>query len=366
LDEECSGKVGKTRYGLRVRAHLGEPAREPALETALETALGQAVRLRRSTPDEPGIARRRRGAGFSYVDAHGDRLADREILKRIKALAVPPAWQNVWICASDNGHVQATGTDADGRTQYRYHPRWSAQADRTKFQRVRALSQQMPALRAHVTRDLRSDSAEKRALAIAVRLIDLTGMRLGDERYARERGTIGTLTLEHQHAAISGDRISLDFVAKSGVRWITDIVDSDLVAAIRRAPTGPTSRLTSWIDNEDDQVSERTVHAASLTAYLRTATGLPVSAKDLRTLLGSRLAAQALARGGLGATAREQEVLIRAAIVTVATQLRNTVAVARSSYVDPQVLERYRRGVLADLSRGRVTDAALARLLGAD
>lgn len=345
---------------------MREPGRESARESARESVLGHAVRLRRSTPDEPGIARRRRGAGFSYVDAHGRRLVDREILERIKALAVPPAWQDVWICASENGHVQATGVDADGRTQYRYHPRWSAQADRTKFQRVRALSQQMPALRAHVTRDLRSESAEKRALAIAVRLIDVTGMRLGDERYARERGTIGTLTLEHRHAAITGDCISLDFVAKSGVRWLADVVDSDLVAAIRRAPTGPTSRLTSWRDSEAGEAGERTVHAASLTAYLRAATGLLVSAKDLRTLLGSRVAAQALAQGGLGATPREQEVLIRAAIVTVATQLRNTVAVARSSYVDPRVLERYRRGVLADLSRGRVTDAALARLLGAD
>jgi DNA topoisomerase-1 len=321
------------------------------------------MRLRHSSPDEPGLRRRRRGAGFSYVDAGGKPVADRESLERIRALAVPPAWRDVWICASENGHIQATGVDAVGRTQYRYHLRWSERANRTKFQRVRALSLKMPALRAQVTRDLRSDDAEKRALAIAVRLIDSTGMRLGDERYARERGTIGTLTLEHRHAAVSGESIRLDFVAKSGVRWLTDIVDSDLAAVIRRAPTGPTSRLTSWNVSAADDVHERCVHASSLTAYLRAATGLAVSAKDLRTLLGSRVAAEALARSGLGATAREQEVLIRAAIVTVATQLRNTVAVARSSYVDPRVLECYRRGVLADLSRGRVTDAALARLL---
>lgn len=226
----------------------------------------------------------------------------------------------------------------------------------------------MSALRSKVTRDLRSDDAERRALATAVRLIDATGMRLGDERYARERGTIGTLTLERRHTTVSGDTIRLDFPAKSGVQWKAEIVDGDLAAAIRRAPREATSRLVSWHTSATNarDTSENRVHASALTAYLRENTGLPITAKDLRTLLGSRIAAEALARAGLADTAREREKSIRTAIVAVSLELRNTIAVARSSYIDPRVLERYRRGRLAELSRGRVSDAALARLLAAD
>jgi len=284
-------------------------------------------------------------------------------LDRIAALVIPPAWTDVWICASENGHMQATGVDVDGRTQYLYHARWIAGADRKKYKRVRQLTEAMSVLRSRVTRDLRSDNAEHRALAIAVRLIDATGMRLGDERYAREHGTIGTLTLERHHASVRGDTIRLDFPAKSGVRWRAEIVDDDLAAAIRRAPRGPQSRLVSW---HDASTGEHRVRAAVLTTYLRAATGLAITAKDLRTLLGSRIAAESLARAGLADTAREREARIRGAIVTVSEELRNTVAVARSSYIDPRVLERYRRGLLAELSRGRVSDAALARLIAAD
>jgi len=288
---------------------------------------------------------------------------DIDTRDRISALAIPPAWTDVWICASAHGHVQATGVDADGRTQYRYHARWTTSANRKKFERVRLLTGSMSAVRSRVTRDVRSDDAERRALAIAVRLIDATGMRLGDERYARERGTIGTLTLERRHATVSGDIIRLDFPAKSGVRWIAEIVDRDLAAAIRRAPRGSASRLTSWRDTAS---GEHSLRAAALTAYLREASGLSITAKDLRTLLGSRIAAEALALAGHADTAREREGRIREAIIIVSQQLRNTVAVARSSYIDPRVLERYRRGVLAELSRGRVSDAALARLIATD
>ena len=318
------------------------------------------MRLRRSAPDEPGIRRRRRGRGFSYTDARDRVVADTETLDRIASLTIPPAWTHVWICANLNGHVQATGVDADGRTQYRYHPRWTAGADREKFARVRLLSGAMSILRSRVTRDLRSDAPDRRALAIAVRLIDATGMRLGDERYARERGTIGALTLERHHAVVSGTVVRLDFPAKSGVRWTVEITDSDLASAIRRASRARDSRVASWRDADS---GEHPVRAAALTAYLREATGQPITAKDLRTLLGSRVAAQSLARSGPMTTATEQDARIREAVLEVSLALRNTVAVARSSYIDPRVLERYRRGRVADLSTGAVSDAALARLI---
>ncbi|MDO9590974.1 MAG: DNA topoisomerase IB [Microcella sp.] len=318
------------------------------------------VRLRRSAPDEPGIRRRRHGRGFSYVDARGRRVTEAEALDRIAGLSIPPAWGQVWICASENGHLQATGVDADGRTQYRYHPQWTARADRTKYERVRLLSESISGLRARVTRDLRSDEPDRRAIAIAVRLIDVTGMRLGDERYARERGTIGALTLERQHTVVSGSTVRLDFAAKSGVRWLAEIVDADLAAAIRQTPRGPASHLASW---RDVATGVHRVRAEVLTAYLRDGTGLPVTAKDLRTLLGSRVAAQSLARAEPTNTAKQQDSRIRDAVVAVSEALRNTVAVARSSYIDPRVLERYRRGRVAELSAGRVSDAALARLI---
>lgn len=321
------------------------------------------VRLRRSVPGGTGIRRQRRGRGFSYDDAHGRRVVDDDTLERIAALAIPPAWNDVWICAEANGHVQATGVDAEGRTQYRYHERWIAKAGRAKYARVRELSSAMTALRSRVTRDLRSDDAKARALAIAVRLIDATGMRLGDERYARERGTIGALTLERRHVVVSGSTVRLDFPAKSGVRWRAEITDDDLSVALRRAPRGSGARVTSW---READAAEHRLHAAALTGYLRDSTGLGVTAKDLRTLLGSRVAAQSLARAEPARSAREQDARIRDAVLAVSEALRNTVAVARSSYIDPRVLERYRRGRLADLSAGAVSDAALARLIADD
>lgn len=321
------------------------------------------VRLRRSVPGEPGIRRQRRGRGFSYVDAHGRRIADDETLERVAALAIPPAWDEVWICAKANGHVQATGVDGDGRTQYRYHEQWTTQAGRAKYERVRALASCMTPLRARVTRDLRSDDAGRRALAIAVRLIDATGMRLGDERYARERGTIGALTLERRHVVVSESTVRLDYPAKSGVRWRAEITDVDLAAAVRRAPRGRNARVSSW---RDADATEHRVTATALTGYLRDATGLTITAKDLRTLLGSRVAAQSLARAEPAASVREQEARIRDAVVAVSEALRNTAAVARSSYIDPRVIERYRRGRFAQLSAGVVSDASLARLIDDD
>lgn len=321
------------------------------------------MRLRRSAPDEPGIRRRRRGRGYSYADDRGRAITDAPTLERIAQLAIPPAWTQVWICGSPNGHVQATGVDADGRTQYRYHAQWTAGAGRKKYQRVRRLSGVMTALRSRVTRDLRSEDPDRRSLAIAVRLIDATGMRLGDERYARERGTIGALTLARHHAVVSGSSVRLDFPAKSGVRWQAQITDADLASAIRRASRGRESRLASW---HDEASGEHRVRAETLTAYLREASGLPITAKDLRTLLGSRVAAQSLARAGAATTVTEQDARIREAVVAVSEALRNTVAVARSSYIDPRVLERYRRGQLASLSAGTVSDAALARLIADD
>lgn len=323
------------------------------------------MRLRRSSPDGPGIRRLRHGRGFRYVDARGRSVTDTEVRDRIAALAIPPAWTDVWICPDERGHVQAMGVDADGRRQYRYHEEWTRKAGVRKFARVRELAAATGAMRARVTRDLRGDDPQARALAIAARIIDALGVRVGEERYALERGTIGALTLAREHVRIDGDRIQFDFPAKSGVRWEASHEDEDLAAALAaalaaRGPDGESGeRVTEWID----EAGIHRVHSAQLTAYLQQATGCAITPKDLRTLLGSRLAAEHLARCGPAATKKEQERAIREAVVSVAEGLRNTPAVARSSYIDPLVIERFRRGRTAPLSRGRVSDQGLAELL---
>ena len=316
------------------------------------------MRLRRSSTDDPGYTRRRRGRGFSYADADGRPLRDPETLARIEALVIPPAWTDVWICARDNGHLQAAGTDVDGRRQYRYHPAWTERADRSKYARVRELASCTTGLRRRITADLRGDDPELRATAIAARLIDTIGVRLGDERYAVERGTVGALTLERRHLSIDGDVVRLDFPAKSGVQWLAEVRDRELAAALEHVPAGRGTRLTAWRTDG----AEHHLNARTLTRYLATGSGCRITPKDLRTLLGSRTAAEVLARTG-PVPRREQDAVILTAVDAVAETLRNTRAVARASYIDPLVIERYRRGRVAELSRAGVSDRAYAALV---
>ena len=324
------------------------------------------MRLRRSNPDSAGITRRRSGTGFSYRDAEGALVVDAEVRARIAAIAVPPAWTDVWISPDERGHVQALGLDADGRRQYRYHEVFSARSDKRKYARVRELAGCTGPLRARITRDLRGGDPEARALAIAARLVDALGMRVGEERYALERGTIGALTLGWEHVIVGAQSIRVDFPAKSGVRWRAELSDADLLAALRsaraqRAGSGARiERVTEWVDDEGDA---RRTPSRALSAYLAEASTCTVTPKDLRTLIGSRTAAEYLARIGPVAGIRAQDRVIREAVVAVAERLRNTPAVARNSYIDPRVLERYRRGRTATLGRTGVSDAALAELL---
>ncbi len=304
------------------------------------------------------MMRRRRGRGYSYTDADGRPVTDPATLERITSLVIPPAWTDVWICADERGHLQAAGTDADGRRQYRYHPAWTERAERRKYARVRELAGCTTPLRRRITTDLRGEDPQARATAIAARLIDALGVRLGDERYALEHGTVGALTLEWQHVEIDGARVHLDFPAKSGVRWQAMLRDADLAAALDAVPRGRRVRLTEWRDTE----GRHRVSARALTDYLSIASGCAVTPKDLRTLLGSRTAAEVLARSGPLPRA-EQDAVILSAVDTVAETLRNTRAVARSSYIDPVVIERFRRGRVAALTRAGVSDRAYADLV---
>ena len=305
-------------------------------------------RLRRSDCSTPGLRRRRRGRGFEYLDADGARVDDPESLERIRALAIPPAWTEVWICPDPRGHLQATGVDAAGRKQYRYHDVWRARRDRQKFEEMLQFARALPRLRRRVARDLRIAAngllTRERVLACAARLLDRGFFRIGSESYAEGNGSYGLATIRKQHVRLNGDDIVFDYPSKSGQRRVQAVADPDVrevVAALKRRRSGPDELLAyragrRWVDLRSDDINE----------YLKAAARLEtVSAKDFRTWNGTVLAAVALARreGRVSSkTARKRA--ITAAVGEVAVFLGNTPAVARSAYIDPRVFDRFLSG----------------------
>jgi DNA topoisomerase IB len=307
-------------------------------------------RLRRSDCSGAGIARRRHGRGFSYVDAGGERIADEETLARIRALAIPPAWEQVWICADDNGHIQATGIDAAGRKQYRYHEHWQERASQRKFESVRRFAGELPRLRRAVNRDLALEGMPReRALACAVRLLDRGFFRIGGEEYAEENESYGIATIRREHVSVADGETVFDFPAKSGQRRVQSIRDPDALAAIeamRRRRGGPEDLLAF-----KDGRRWRDVRSVDVNAYIQEHAGEEFSAKDFRTWNGTVLAAVALSGDPPeGRPARERA--IREAVAEVAELLGNTPAVCRASYIDPRLFDRFRNGQGIDAVRG--------------
>jgi DNA topoisomerase I len=305
-------------------------------------------RLRRSDCAGPGISRRRRGAGFSYLDPEGGRIGDEDTLERIRALAIPPAWQDVWICGDPYGHIQATGLDEAGRKQYLYHERWQLRAAQRKFESMREFAAILPKLRRAVKRDLgRKGVPRERALACAVRLLDLGFFRIGGEEYAETNESFGVATVLREHVSIEGEEVVFDFPAKSGQRRVQSVRDPEVKAAIeamRRRRSGPDDLLVfreagTWRDVRSEEVN----------AYLQEKAGEEFSAKDFRTWHGTVLSAIELAREGAPSSKAAAERAIRAAVKRVAERLGNTPAVCRSSYIDPRVLDRFRDGKAIEL-----------------
>ncbi len=307
-------------------------------------------RLRRSDCSGPGITRRRRGGGFSYLDPEGGRVSDEDTLERIRALAIPPAWREVWVCSDPYGHIQATGLDEAGRKQYLYHERWQLRAAQRKFESMREFAAGLPRLRRAVKRDLtRERMPRERALACAVRLLDLGFFRIGGEEYAETNESYGIATVLREHVSIEDGEVVFDFPAKSGQRRVQAIRDPEVRAAIeamRRRRSGPDDLLVfradgSWHDVRSEEVN----------AYLQEKAGEEFSAKDFRTWHGTVLAAVELAREKAASPKGGAEGAIRAAIKRVAERLGNTPAVCRSSYIDPRVLDRFRDGKTIELPR---------------
>jgi DNA topoisomerase I len=303
-----------------------------------------AAGLRYTSDDRPGISRRRRGRGFQYIGPDGKTITDSAERKRIAALAVPPAWTDVWICPSPNGHLQATGRDARGRKQYRYHARWREVRDEAKYERLIAFAEALPRIRRRVDRDMARHALSKtRVVATVVHLLDETGIRVGNEEYARENGSYGLTTLEKRHVDVAGSRIAFRFRGKSGKVAEVDVSDPRVARVLRRCEGLPGQQLFQYLDDEGEPVD---VDSDDVNDYLHDITGEELTAKDFRTWSGTVLAARALGEldaAGSPAQAKRQVV---GAVEAVAEELGNTPAVCRSCYIHPDVIDAHLAGRL--------------------
>jgi DNA topoisomerase-1 len=321
-------------------------------------------RLKRVDCSSPGIRRRRSGKGFVYFRPDGTRVSDPEVLARIRALAIPPAWTDVWICPLANGHIQSTGTDVKGRRQYRYHDKWRERRDREKFDHMLEFARVLPKIRYFTELHLAEGGlSRERVLACAVRLLDLGFFRIGTEDYAEENETFGLATMQKRHVHVTGDLITFDYQSKSGKRRIQSVADPAVVAVVselkaRRA--GGRELLAykqgrRWVD----------VKSSDINAYIKEISGGDFTAKDFRTWSATVLAAVALAvSAGTATSATGRKRAVARAMKEVARYLGNTPAVCRSSYVDPRVVDRYLAGatVLETLAAldGEVTPGGLS------
>ena len=297
-----------------------------------------SARLRHSTDAKPGIHRRRAGRGFTYVDPDGRRVGDRETLDRIRSLAVPPAWEDVWICPDPLGHLQATGRDAKGRKVYRYHPRFRARRESAKYERLVAFARALPAIRRRVDRDLgRPGLPREKVLAAVVRLLELTLIRVGNDEYARLNRSFGLTTLRDRHAVVRGSSIRFRFRGKSGVTHEVGLRDRRIAAIVRRCRDLPGQELFQYIGEDGEPID---VASDDVNDYLRSIVP-DVTAKDFRTWAGTVLAYRALRALDEPATATEAKRNVVSAIRDTADQLGNTSAVCRASYVHPVVVEAY-------------------------
>jgi DNA topoisomerase-1 len=315
-------------------------------EVLVEVAVAAAreVGLRYVTDQAPGIRRRRAGRGVVYVGPDGRPVKAQATLARIKALAIPPAWTAVWICALENGHVQATGRDAAGRKQYRYHAAWRAIRSRTKYRELLEFARGLPALRRRVDRDLRRPGLDReRVLAAAVSLLDQGLVRVGNDEYTRRNASYGLTTLRPHHARVQGSTIRLRYRGKSGVQRDVAVDDPRLARVVRRCQELAGHELFQWVD-EDGVV--RDVGSGDVNDYLREVTGREVTAKHFRTWGGTLIAAIALTKLGRARTKRELKQKLCAAIEVAARHLGNRPATCRGFYVHPAVLEGYEDGRL--------------------
>ena len=340
-------RVSPEDHHVEEQGPLGRPPAEEAARQA---------HLRYVSDSTPGIRRRRAGASFTYVAPDGTTVRDPATVARIRALAIPPAWTDVWICPQSNGHIQATGRDQRGRKQYRYHPRWREVRDESKYGRMLAFGQALPRIRERVDADLRRPGLPReKVLAAVVRLLETTAIRVGNEEYARTNKSFGLTTMRDRHVAIQGSSIEFKFVGKSGKQHQIHVRDRRLASVVKRCRDIPGYELFQYIDDAGER---QTIDAADVNAYLRETTGEDFTAKDFRTWSGTVLAALALQEVREFDSEAQAKRNVVAAIESVASQLGNTAAVCRKCYVHPEVLNAYLDGDMLEELEERAEELA--------
>jgi DNA topoisomerase-1 len=302
----------------------------------------QAAGLVYTHLDRPGITRKRAGKSFSYFDPKGKRIRDAEVLARIHSLVIPPAYRDVWINPSPRGHIQATGKDARGRLQYRYHPKWREVRDQSKYERLIAFGRTLPKLRRRIRRDLNQPGlTRERVLATVVKLLETTLIRVGNEEYAKSNKSFGLTTIRNKHVEVNGSKIHFEFRGKSGVEHAIDIQDKRLAKVVRQCQELPEQELFEYVQEDGHR---HHVTSSDVNDYLHEVTGQDFTAKDFRTWAGTVLAAMALQEFEAFDSETQAKKNVVAAIESVAKKLGNTRAVCRKCYVHPVVLTRIWKG----------------------
>jgi DNA topoisomerase-1 len=304
----------------------------------------ESVGLLYMTDETPGIRRRRAGKGFTYVGPDGKTLKDEKVLERIRKLAIPPAYVDVWICPKPNGHIQATGRDAKGRKQYRYHPKFREVRDSTKYEHMLEFARGLPDIRATIGKHMALKGLPReKVLATVVYLLENTLIRVGNDDYVKQNKSYGLTTLQDRHVAVEGSELKFQFKGKSGKTWKLKLKDRRVAKIVKACQDIPGQELFQYIDDEGQR---RDVTSADVNAYLKEITGRDVTAKDFRTWAGTVLAALALAEFETFDSDARAKKNVRAAIENVASRLGNTPTICRKCYVHPEVLHCYLEGAM--------------------
>jgi DNA topoisomerase-1 len=320
-----------------------------AIQPASAEAIAESEELRYSSDVEPGIRRRRAGTGFFYVHPDGRRVSDAATLARIRKLAVPPAYRDVWICADQRGHIQATGIDARGRKQYRYHERWRSVRDAHKFERMMAFGKALPRIHRRIARDLKLPGMPReKILATVVRLLETTLIRVGNDEYARTNKSYGLTTMRTRHVAVKGDTVRFSFRGKHGIKHEVKVEDPRVAKILKRCVELPGQELFEYVEPDG---TVRDVSSSDVNDYLKEIAGEAFTAKDFRTWYATASALEALA-GQTFSTARESKEQLKVALGAVADRLGNTVTMCRKCYVNPVVVDAFLAGELRDVALG--------------
>ena len=329
--------------------------RKIEIESALEPeAAARAANLNYTSDTRPGISRQAGPDGFVFLNPDGSEITNEQVIARIRKLAIPPAYRDVWICRDPNGHLQAVGRDARGRKQYRYHQRWRAVRDESKYGKMLVFGRQLPIIRAQVARDIaRPGLPREKVLAALVRLLERTLMRVGNEEYAKANKSFGLTTLRRRHLKVSGSAVTFDFRAKHGIAWHVELKDRRLANIMRRLQDIRGQELFKYID---DDGAEHCVGSDDVNDYLREITGEEITAKDFRTWAATNLAALALRDFEASDTAAKAKKNVLRAVESVAKLLGNTPSICRKCYIHPAIFEGYLDGTLLEGIKARADE----------